>query len=95
MSAAPEIIRRGGVAASEPEPEPEPEPQVSEGVPPQTLEEFLGAAYGPLRAHLDELGVEEVEDLQELEAEDVQQLAAQLKKVQAKKFVKKIAGLQA
>ena len=77
------------------EPEPEPEPEMSEGVPPQTLEEFLGAAHAPLRSDLDELGVEEVEDLKELEAEDIERLSAKLKKVQAKKFAKKIAALQA
>ena len=39
--------------------------------------------------------METVEDLQELEAEDIEALAAKLKKVQAKKFTKKIAALQA
>ena len=39
--------------------------------------------------------METVEDLQELEVEDIEALAAKLKKVQAKKFVKKIAALQA
>ena len=34
-----EIIRRGGVTA--PEPEPEPEPQVSEGVTPRTVLDWL------------------------------------------------------
>ena len=44
---------------------------------------------------MEELGVETVEDLQELEAKDIEALAAKLKKVQAKKFAKKIASLQA
>ena len=39
--------------------------------------------------------METVEDLQELEAEDIEALAAKLKKVQAKKFTKKIAALRA
>ena len=51
---------------------------------------FLGAAYAPLKDDLDELGVYAVDDL----AEDTERLAAKLKKVQAKKFVKKIEALQ-
>ena len=65
-----------------------------EGVPPQALHVFLGAVFPPLRASLDELGVEAVEDLLELEAEEIEQLTAKLKKVQAKKFAKKMAALQ-
>ena len=89
-----EILRRAGAQRAEPELEPKPEPELSEGVPPQTLEAFLGAAFPPLQGALEDLGVEEVEDLQELEAEDIEQLSAKLKKVQAKKFAKKIAVLQ-
>ena len=33
----------------------------------QTLEDFLGAWFGPMKDTLDELGAEEVEDLKELE----------------------------
>ena len=36
-----------------------------------------------------------VEDLKELDEEDIEALAAKLKKVQAKKFAKKIAELRA
>ena len=60
-----------------------------------SVAELLGAAHDTLQSDLEELGVESVEDLKELEAEDVEALAAKLKKVQAKKFVKKIAALQA
>ena len=56
---------------------------------------FLGPAYAALQEELEELGVEAVEDLQELEAEHIETLAAKLKVVQAKKFAKKIAALQA
>ena len=72
----------------------EPEPEVSEGVPPQTLEEFLGAAHAVLREDLEKLGVGVVEDLQELEAEDIERLASKLKKVQARQFVRRMAALQ-
>eukprot|EP01045_Picozoa_sp_COSAG04_P022290 COSAG04_NODE_2498_length_4007_cov_2.461361_1_plen_336_part_00 len=95
-----EILRRAGAQRAQPEPEPElepepePEPELSEGVPPQALDVFLGAAFPPLQAALDELGVEAVEDLLELEAEEVEQLTAKLKKVQARKFAKKMATLQ-
>ena len=57
--------------------------------------ELLGAAFDTLQADLEELGVESVEDLKELEEEDIEALAAKLKKVQAKKFAKKMAALQA
>ena len=56
--------------------------------------ELLGTVYAPLQEDLEELGVEVVEDLRELEAEDIERLAAKLKKVQAKKFAKKVAALQ-
>ena len=57
--------------------------------------ELLGAAYDTLQGDLEELGVESVEDLRELDEEDIEALAAKLKKVQAKKFTKKIAALRA
>ena len=57
--------------------------------------EFLGPIYEALEEDLEELGVEAVEDLKALEQEDVEALAAKLKKVQAKKFARKIASLQA
>ena len=60
----------------------------------QTLEDFLGAWFGPLKDTLDELGAEAVEDLKELEAEHIERLAAKLKFVQAKKFAKKIATIE-
>ena len=56
---------------------------------------LLGSTFAPLQEDLEELGVEAVGDLRELDAEDVKRLAAKLKKVQAKKFAKKIAALQA
>ena len=51
-----------------------------------------GATY---LLYLEELGVQSVEDLKELEEDDIEALAAKLKKVQAKKFAKKVAALQA
>ena len=57
--------------------------------------ELLGAAYAPLQTDLEELGVESVDDLEELEADDIERLAAKLKKIQAKKFTKTIAALRA
>ena len=60
-----------------------------------TVAELLGVAYVPLEEDLKELGVETAEDMKELEAEHIETLAAKLKVVQAKKFVKKIAALQA
>jgi len=60
-----------------------------------TAVEFLGVAYAPLQDGLRELGVEAVEDLKELEAEQIEQLAAKLTFVQAKKFSKNMAALQA
>ena len=72
---------------------PEPEPETAD---PASVEDFLGRNnFAVLKSDLDELGVEEVEDLKELEAEDIERLSAKLKKVQAKKFAKKIAALQA
>ena len=72
----------------------EPEPELSEGVPPQALEVFLGAAFAPLQAALEDLGVEAVEDLRELDAEDIEQLSAKLKKVQAKKFQRELSKMR-
>ena len=60
-----------------------------------SIAELLGAAYDTLQGDMDELGVESVEDLKELDEEDIEALAAKLKKVQAKKFAKKIAELRA
>ena len=60
-----------------------------------SVAELLGVAHDALQGDLEELGVESVEDLKELEAEDIERLSAKLKKVQAKKFVKKVAALQA
>ena len=80
---------------SEPALESEPvEPELSEGVPPQALEVFLGAAFAPLQAALEDLGVEAVEDLRELDVEDIEQLSAKLKKVQAKKFQRELSKLR-
>ena len=67
----------------------------AEEVDASSVAELLGAAHDTLQGDLEQLGVESVEDLKELEAEDVEALAAKLKKVQAKKFAKKIAALQA
>eukprot|EP01045_Picozoa_sp_COSAG04_P036548 COSAG04_NODE_8940_length_915_cov_1.063725_2_plen_138_part_00 len=61
----------------------------------QSVADLLGTAHSALREDLEELGVEVVEDFQELEAADIEQLAAKLKKVQSKKFAKKMAALQA
>ena len=56
--------------------------------------ELLGpAVFTPLQDDLQELGVWDVEDLQELEAEHIERLAAKLSFVQAKKFAKKVAAL--
>jgi hypothetical protein len=78
------------VAALEPELE---MAEAEEGVPPQTLEAFLGNWYGAVSAELVELGVEQVEDLKELEPEEIAQLATKLKPVQARKFVKQLTAL--
>jgi hypothetical protein len=82
----PEVV----VAALEPELE---MAEAEEGVPPQTLEAFLGNWYGAVSAELVELGVEQVEDLKELEPEEIAQLATKLKPVQARKFVKQLTAL--
>ena len=57
---------------------------------------LLGIMPDNLARHLEWRGstLKEVEDLKELEAEDIERLSAKLKKVQAKKFVKKMATLQ-
>ena len=46
-----------------------------------------------MRAILDEIGVEGVEDLKELDDDDVARLSSTLKKIQAKKFVKKLESM--
>ena len=57
------------------------------------LEAFLEPWYPSLKATLDELGAEAVEDLKELEAEHIDALASKLKVLQAKKFRKKLVLL--
>merc|ERR1712043_57781 len=60
--------------------------------PNEALEEFLGTAwYSAMKTELEDIGVEALDDLNELEAEDIDLLAAKLKKIQAKKFRKKIS----
>jgi hypothetical protein len=98
-----EIIRRGGCNAPEPEPEPEPEQELqepepepellAEGVPPTDLLSFLGKAHAVLADELDALGVEEVDDLKELETEEVEGLIGMLKPVQGRKLRKALAAL--
>jgi hypothetical protein len=44
-----------------------------------------------METDLDTIGVETVEDLKELETDDINMLAANLKKVQVKKFLRKMA----
>jgi len=70
------------------EPEPELEPEAA-----GSLAAFFGAWLPQLQGCLDELGVEEAEDLKELEAEDIEALVSKLKKVQGKKLRKKLAAL--
>ena len=74
--------------------QPAPAGAAEEGVPPETLEGFLGKWYGAMCAELEELGVEELEDLVELEPEEIELLAAKLKSVQGRKFVKKVGSLR-
>merc|ERR1740136_266826 len=58
----------------------------------ETLEGFLGEkVFSAMKTELDDIGVGEVEDLKELETEDFNKLAAKLKKVQAKKFLRKMS----
>ena len=71
----------------EPELEPEPEPEAA-----GSLATFFGAWLPQLKGYLEELGVEEAEDLKELEAEDIEVLVSKLKKVQGKKLRKKLAA---
>lgn len=54
---------------------------------------FLGEAYGVLQGTLECLGVENVDDLQELEPKNVEELASMLKPVQGRKFRKALASL--
>ena len=58
----------------------------------ETLEDFLGeSSFSLMETDLDTIGVETVEDLKELETDDINMLAANLKKVQVKKFLRKMA----
>jgi nitrogen-specific signal transduction histidine kinase len=58
----------------------------------ETLEAFLGeSSFSLMETDLDTIGVETVEDLKELETDDINMLAANLKKVQVKKFIRKMA----
>jgi hypothetical protein len=73
--------------------------KTEEGVPPdaaaaESVESFLGDWYQPMQTILEEIGVEAVEDLKELDKDDVARLSSTLKKIQAKKFAKKIESLQ-
>ena len=72
--------------------------KVEEGVPPDvavagSVQSFLGDWFQPMHAILDEIGVEAVEDFKELDEDDVARLSSTLKKIQAKKFVKKLESL--
>jgi len=59
-----------------------------------TLEGFLGKRwFSVMKTVLDEVGVEELEDLKEINKEEIDMLATQLKGLQARKFVKKINEL--
>ena len=58
----------------------------------ETLKGFLGeSCFSVMKTDLDTIGVETVEDLKELEIEDINTLAAKLKKVQEKKFLRKMS----
>jgi len=58
----------------------------------ETLEGFLGEKFfSAMKTELDDIGVGEVEDLKELDTEDLNKLAAKLRKVQAKKFLRKMS----
>ena len=72
--------------------------KAEEGVPPdvavvESVQSFLGDWFQPMHAILDEIGVEAVEDFKELDKDDVARLSSTLKKVQAKKFVKKLESM--
>jgi hypothetical protein len=60
-----------------------------------TVAAFLHPWYERLREDLDELGVEVVDDFKELDADDLEGMASKLKKVQAKKFLKRISTVVA
>jgi hypothetical protein len=82
-------------------PQPQPEPEPAYPTTPQaaaadgSLVAFLSPWYDQLRADLDALGVDEVDDLRELEAEEIEQLVNKLKAVQARKLRKKLASVGA
>ena len=59
-----------------------------------TVEGFLGERwFSAMKTVLDEIGVEALEDFKEINKEEIDMLAAKLKGVQARKFVKKINEL--
>ena len=82
-------------------PQPQPEPEPAPPTTPQaaaadgSLVAFLSPWYDQLRADLDALGVDEVDDLGELEEEEIEQLVNKLKAVQARKLRKKLASVGA
>ena len=59
----------------------------------EPLADFFGKTFVLLQSQLHDLGVEETEDLRELQAEEVERLASLLKPVQARKFVKAVSLL--
>jgi hypothetical protein len=72
--------------------------KAEEGVPPdvavaESVQSFLGDWFQPMHTILDEIGVEAVEDFKELDKDDVARLSSTLKKIQAKKFVKKLESM--
>ena len=60
-----------------------------------SLEEFLGnVTIETLKPELDEYGVTAVEDFNELDEEDIDHLGGKLKKVNAKRFHRKMAEIR-
>ena len=59
----------------------------------ESVQSFLGDWFQPMHTILDEIGVEAVEDFKELDADDIARLSSTLKKVPAKKFVKKLESM--
>jgi len=58
----------------------------------ETIKDFLGeSCFSVMETELDTLGVETVEDIKELETEEINMLAAMLKKVQERKFLRKMS----
>ena len=62
-------------------------------MPPTDLLSFLGKAHAVLADELDALGVEEVDDLKELETDEVEGLIGMLKPDQGRKLRKALAAL--